>query len=122
MEMTKWSRAFGLLALPILLAGVPAMAAPTHMLAMTGQIRKVDATAHTVTVASLPGKKERQMTFHLASDAKIIRNEQTVPVAELKEGERVTVQYAREKGQQMAHSIALKSADPEPAKLGTYGK
>lgn len=120
--MTKWSRAFGLLALPVLLAGVPAVAAPTHMLAMTGQIRKVDATAHTVTVASQAGKKERRMTFHLASDAKITRNEQPVAVADLKEGERVIVRYASEKKQHMAHAITLTSAEAEPAKLGTYGK
>ncbi|HET8759833.1 MAG TPA: hypothetical protein VFN94_02105 [Nitrospiria bacterium] len=120
--MTKWSRALGLLAVPVLLAGVPAMAAPTHMLAMTGQIRKVDATAHTVTVAGLPGKKEHQMTFHLASDAKITRNEQDVPVNDLKIGDRVTVHYQKEKRQAMAHTITLTAAEAEPAKLGTYGK
>ena len=106
-----WSLVALLLAV---LASVPAMAARRHFQAMTGQIQKVDVAADTVTVASLPGTKEQQMMFHVPSDASITRNNKKVAVGELKEGDRVTVQYAHEKGHLTAHSIAL-----EPAKLGT---
>jgi len=110
-----WSLLVLLLAL---LAVVPAMAAPTHFQAMTGQIRKVDIAANTVTVASLPGMKEQQTTFHLPPDVSITRHDQKVAVGELKEGDRVTVQYARENGRLTVHSIASKASGAEPAKLG----
>jgi hypothetical protein len=113
----RFYQIYGIPAALVLLISAPVLAATTHMHAMTGEIRAVDAAAHTVTVASLPGKKEREMTFHLASDAKITRNKQAVPAAEVKEGERVIVQYAQEKGQHVAHAVALNPAAAEPAKL-----
>jgi hypothetical protein len=118
MMMTRLYRVCGALALPVLLAAAPVLAAPMHMQSITGQIRKVDATTHSLTVASVANKQEQQVTFHLASDAKITRNQQNVPVGELKDGDQVTIQYATEKGQHMAHAIALKGAEAEPAKLG----
>ncbi len=116
--MRHCHRGWSLLALLVLLASAPAMAVSQHPEAMTGQIRKVDLAAKTVTVASLPGMKERQMTFHVPSDASVTRNAQNVSVAELKAGDRVTVEYARQKGHLTAHSIALKPSGAEPAKLG----
>jgi hypothetical protein len=118
MTMTRLYRVYGALALPVLLAAVPVLAAPMHMQSMAGQVRKVDATAHTLTVAGLQGKKEQSVTFHVVPDAKVTRNGQNVPVGELKAGDQVTIQYATEKGQHMAHSIALRAAEAEPAKLG----
>jgi hypothetical protein len=118
MTMMRLSRVYGALALPVLLAAAPVLAAPVHMQSMAGQVRKVDATTHTLTVAGLQGKKEQSVTFHVVPDAKVTRNGQNVPVGELKAGDQVTIQYATEKGQHMAHSIALRAAEAEPAKLG----
>lgn len=101
-----------------LLATAPAIAARPHFQAMTGQIQKVDVAANTVTVASLPGTKQQQMTFHVPSDARITRNDQKVAVGALKEGDRVTVQYAHEKGHLTVHSMALTPSGAGPAKLG----
>ncbi|MFZ5863837.1 MAG: hypothetical protein ACOYXR_13470 [Nitrospirota bacterium] len=118
--MTRLSRVCGALALPVLLAAAPVLAAPMHMQSMAGQVRKVDTITHTLTVASLglQGRKDQAVTFHVVPDAKVTRNGQNVPVGELKEGDQVTIQYATEKGEHMAHSIALKGAEAEPAKLG----
>lgn len=113
--MRHFNRSWGLLSLLVLLASVPAMAASKHDQAMTGQVQKIDLAAGTVTVASLPGMKEHQMTFHVPANARITRNDQKVAVADLKEGDRVTVEYIKEKGHLTAHSIALKS--PEAATL-----
>jgi len=113
--MTYWHRLWSLLALLVLLVGVPAMAASKHAQAMIGEIRKVDLAANAVTVASLPGSKERQMTFRVPADVQITHNDQKVAVADLKQGDRVTVEYVHEKGHFTAHSIVLTSSDPEPS-------
>lgn len=110
-----WSLVALLLALVVT---APAMAARQHVQAMTGQIQKVDVAANTVTVAGIPGTKEQQMTFHVPSDASITRNDHKVAVVALKEGDRVTVKYAHEKGHLTAHSIALEPSGAEPAKIG----
>lgn len=114
--MRHFHRSWSVLAVLVLLASVPAMAASKHAQAMTGQIRKVDLAANAVTVASLAGMKEQQMTFHVPADARITRNDQKVAVADLKEGDRVTVEYVHEKGHLTARSIALKSS-AQPATL-----
>ncbi|MBI3606981.1 MAG: hypothetical protein HY207_03330 [Nitrospirae bacterium] len=117
--MRHLHRGWSLLALLLaLLATAPAMAARQHFQAMTGQIQKIDVAADTVTVANLPGTKEQKMTFHVPSDASITRNDQKVAVVALKEGDRVTVKYAHEKGHLSAHSIALEPSSAEPTKLG----
>jgi Cu/Ag efflux protein CusF len=110
-------RGWSLLVLLALLATAPAMAARQHSLTMTGQIQKVDVAANTVTVAGLPGTKEQQMTFHVPSDASITRNAQKVAVLALKQGDRVTVTYAKKKDHLTAHSIAIEPSVAEPAPL-----
>ena len=113
--MKRVYRTWSLLALLVLLASVPALAATKHPEAMTGLIRKLDRTANTMTVGSLPGMKQHEMTFHVPTTARITRNAQKVAVADLKEGDQVTVEYRKEKGHFTAESIALKPANAEPA-------
>lgn len=102
----------------VLLVVAPAMAARQHGETLTGQIQKVDVAGDTVTVAGLSGMKEQPMTFHVPPDANITRSGHKVAIAELKEGNRVTVKYAHEKGHLTAQSIALEPSGAEPAKLG----
>ena len=100
-----------------LLGIAPAMAAQGKLHKIVGQVKKVDAVASTVTVTETMGKKEK--TFHLAPQASISRNGEKAMLGDLKEGDRVTVHYAKEKGTLTAHSISLENQVAKPAKLNT---
>ena len=99
-----------------LLGSTMALAASPKEHSIVGQVKKIDTVANTVTVMETVGKKEKQVVFHLAPGISITRNNQTVMLGDLREGDRVTVRYADEKGKLMAHAIALKNTGGESAK------
>jgi Cu/Ag efflux protein CusF len=101
-----------------LLGMAPTMASQGKLHSIVGQVKKVDSGANTVTVSETKGKKEKEKTFHLAPQASITRNGEKVALADLKEGDRVTVHYASEKGTYTAHSISLGNPEAKPAKPG----
>lgn len=108
----------GALVIAIALLGLgTAMAAQGKLHTMVGQVKKIDPAANSVTVIESVGKKEKEVIFYLNPQANISRNGEKVMVRDLKEGDRITVQYADVKGKLTAHSISLENQGTEPAKL-----
>lgn len=99
----------------VLLGSSVALAASPKEHTIVGQVKKIDTVANTVTVMQTVGKKEKQVVFNLSPGISITRNDQKVMLGDLREGDRVTVRYADEKGKLMAHTIALKNTGGEPA-------
>ena len=92
-----------------------AMAAPAKLHTMVGEVQKIDAVAHTVTVKGMVGKKEKEVIFHLAPEASVTRNDQKVMLGDLKVGDRIIVRYASTKKTLTAQSIALENKAAKPA-------
>lgn len=95
-----------------LMLSISAIAATEKMQTMTGQIKKIDAPAKTVTVYGKVVNKEQELIFHLSPRVSITRNNQKVMLQDLKVGDRVTIQYAGAKKTLTAHTITLQGAEP----------
>ena len=112
--------ALGTFVLAIVLLGLgTAMAAQGKLHTMVGQVKKIDTAASSLTLIESVGKKEKEVVLQLAPQASISRNGEKVTLGDLKEGDRIKVQYANGKGKLTAHSIMLQNRMAEPAKLNT---
>jgi multidrug resistance efflux pump len=104
------------LGLCCLIGASASQAAGTSLL--TGKITKVDTSAKTVVVKE-QFKPQKEMTFSLASNAKILAGSKEKSLADLKVGERVKVSYTTEGMQHRAEKIemlGMKTASAKPPK------
>ncbi len=110
----------GTFVIAIVLLGLgTAMAAQGKLHTMVGEVKKIDLATHSVTLTESVGKKEKEVILQLAPQASISRNGEKVTLGDLKERDRIRVQYANVKGKLTAHSISLQNRMAEPAKLNT---
>jgi PBP1b-binding outer membrane lipoprotein LpoB len=96
-----------MLIMTALVFGSVAMASQAKLHSITGEVTKMDASQKTMTVKGSAGKREKEISFQIAPDAKILRNGQKTDLTALKVGDRVVVRYASGKGLRTAHSITL---------------
>jgi hypothetical protein len=96
-----------------------AMAAQGKLHTMVGEVKKINQATHSVTLIESAGKKEKEMVLQLAPQASISRTGEKVTLGDLKEKDRIRVQYVNVKGKLTAHSISLQNRMAEPAKLNT---
>ena len=75
-----------------ILAAAPMARAAEHQ--FSGDVSRLDATAKTLVVKEDGAKSPKEMTFSLATDAKIMQGAKARSFADLKVGERVKVSYA----------------------------
>ena len=101
----------------ILAAAPMAMAAEHHQ--VIGEVSRVDASAKTLVIKEHGAKSGKEMTFTLASDAKVLEGYKSKSLADLKVGEQVRVSYADEGSKHEADRINLlpgKTAQAAPMK------
>lgn len=72
----------------------------------SGEVRSIDATTKTLMVKAQVGKKE-EMTFSVASDAKIMQSGSAKTLSQVKVGEHVRVAYTTEGSRHEARRIDL---------------
>ena len=99
----------------ILLAGAPAALAKGATQQFSGQISQIDAVGKTLAVKE-QGKTHMEMTFAVASDAKIMAGSTAKNLGELKVGERVKVSYADVGSKHEAQRIEVMHAKTATAK------
>lgn len=99
----------------ILLAGAPVALAKATTHQFSGQISRVDTVAKTLVVKN-EGKSRTEMTFAVASDAKIMVGTMSKSLADLKVGEHVKVSYADVGSRHEAHRINVTHAKTAKAK------
>ena len=77
----------------------------------TGVVKKVDAQAKTVTVMVT-----RELTFFVTDDTKIVQGDAVKTLADVKEGDTVTIVYTRESAEKrVATKITIGTAAAAPA-------
>jgi Cu/Ag efflux protein CusF len=75
-----------------------------------GQIASIDAAAKSLVVkVNDPTAPPQELSFVVADDAKIIKNGTAVPLSELKAGDKVTVTYRAQNGQNLVVNIGVES-------------
>lgn len=97
-----------------LLAGASAALAKSADQHFSGKVKSIDQTEKTLVVSSESGKE--QMTFKLASDAKIMQGTTAESLTALKVGERIKVSYLDEGSRHQANRIDLLSGSVAKAK------
>ncbi len=78
---------------------------------LTGEVVSVDATAKTITVKG----KDKDVTFTLADNAKVMVHGKAGSLDQLKAGDHVSVKYTEKDGAQIAQEVHTEKA---PAKKG----
>lgn len=80
----------------------------------SGRIERVDAAAHTLVVTH----GQRQVTFVLAPDARLLQGARTVSVADLggDVGREVRVRYTMQGAQRLADQVSVAVAAPHQAR------
>ena len=103
-------------------SATPAEAALSSGNAISGILRRVSLTERETVVISPPtnGGEEVETILSVPEDAKITKDQQTIPFDDLKEGEQVLVQAEKVNGKLVAKSIQLgakatTNPNPEPA-------
>ena len=81
----------------------------------TGVVKKVDQAAKTIVVMV-----KRELTFTVTGDTKILQGDATKTLADIKEGDSVTVEYTRDGDNRVALKVSV--AVPTPAKVETPAK
>jgi Cu/Ag efflux protein CusF len=92
-------------------APAPAPAAPAKEVKIekfTGAVEKVDEMAKAIVVKDKKGEK----TFSIDDKTKITKGEKDMPLAELKKGTNVSVEYKKD-GEKLV-AVAIKAAAPKP--------
>lgn len=93
-------------------APAPAPAAPAKEVKIekfTGAVEKVDEMAKAVVVKDKKGEK----TFSIDDKTKITKGEKDMPLAELKKGTNVSIEYKKD-GEKLV-AVTIKAAAPKPA-------
>ena len=91
-------------------SSVLASADATRMSTATGRVASIDGAANSL-VVKMDGENgdAQEVTFVAAADSKIIKDGAAIALADLKEGEKVTITYKSQEGKNVIVNIGVES-------------